>query len=144
MYKKILVPLDGSPPATSAAKHAIQIAAKFDAEVTFFHVCPNFNFINEFSIHAAIDYTQLKEDFTLQGERILANAVLEYADTDLTIHKKLMWGYPSEEIIRESKDGEYDLIVTGSRGLSAIRGYLMGSVSNRVTKHAPCPVLVVR
>ncbi len=144
MFKKILVPLDGSPPATAAAKHGIQIAAKFDAEVIFFHVCPNLNFMNEFSIHAAIDYTQLKEEFTLQGEKILANALLKYADTDLTIHKKLVWGYPSEEIIREAKEGGYDLIVTGSRGLSAIKGYLMGSVSNRVTKHAPCPVLVVR
>ncbi len=144
MYKKILVPLDGSAPAMKAAEQAIQIAARFEAKLTLFYVCPNFNFMNEFSIHAAIDYTQLREDFTLQGEKILEEALLKFSEPGLTVNKKLAWGYPSEEIIREAKEGGYNLIVTGSRGLSTVKGYLMGSVSNRVTKHAPCPVLVVR
>ncbi len=144
MYKKILVPLDGSATAIMAAAQAIDIAEKYGAQVTFLHVCPNFSFMNEFSIHAAIDYTQLKEEFTVQGEKILADALAKFPDTQVIINKKLVWGYPSEEIIQEANDGGYDLIVTGSRGLSAIKGYLMGSVSNRVTKHAPCPVLVVR
>jgi len=144
MYKKILVPLDGSDQAKMAAEQAVDIAEKFGAPVTFLHVCPNFNFMNEFSIHAAIDYTQLREEFSLQGEKILEDALVEFASRDVTITKKMVWGYPSEEIIQEATEGGYDLIVTGSRGLSAIKGYLMGSVSNRVTKHAPCPVLVVR
>jgi len=74
----------------------------------------------------------------------LEDALVEFASRDVTITKKLVWCYPSEETIQEATEGGYDLIVTGSRGLSAIKGYLMGSVSNRVTKHAPCPVLVVR
>lgn len=144
MYKKILVPLDGSVPAMTAATHAVDLAEKYGAQLTFLHVCPSFNFMNEFSIHAAIDYTQLKEEFTTQAEKILADALEKFSDTQVTINTKLVWGHPSEEIIQEANAGGYDLIVTGSRGLSAIKGYLMGSVSNRVTKHAHCPVLVVR
>ena len=143
-YSKILVPLDGSDPAVLAAKHATHIAAKFGAEVTFLYVCPVFNFINEFSIHATIDYIQIKEELTTQGNNILDFSLKEISLENIPSQRKLCWGYPAEEIIKEAKAGEYDLIVTGSRGLSMVKGYLMGSVSNRVTKHAPCPVLVVR
>jgi len=48
------------------------------------------------------------------------------------------------EICREAKEGRFDLVIMGSRGLGEIKGYLMGSVSNRVVRHASCPVLIVR
>jgi nucleotide-binding universal stress UspA family protein len=53
-------------------------------------------------------------------------------------------GDPAEEILRVAKDGGYDLIVVGHRGLSPVKAFLLGSVSNQVVSHAPCSVLVVR
>ena len=53
-------------------------------------------------------------------------------------------GDPANEIVEAAKAGGYDLIVVGHRGLSPIKAFLLGSVSDRVVAHAPCSVLVVR
>ena len=53
-------------------------------------------------------------------------------------------GDPASEIVEAAKDQGYDLIVVGHRGLSPIKAFLLGSVSDRVVAHAPCSVLVVR
>lgn len=145
MYKKILVPLDGSSRSMAAAEQAIQIAAGFGAQVVFFHVAPDIaRYVSNPGVHAAIDYNELKQEFASQGEAILEDARREFEDRGVIISKKQVWGHPSQEIIQEAEDGEYDLIIIGSRGLGEIKGFLMGSVSNRVARHAPCPVLLVR
>lgn len=53
-------------------------------------------------------------------------------------------GNPAEEIIRAAEAGSFDLILVGSQGLNAIERFLLGAVSDRVARYAPCPVLVVR
>ncbi|MEM2981913.1 MAG: universal stress protein, partial [Candidatus Bathyarchaeia archaeon] len=47
-------------------------------------------------------------------------------------------------IVNIAKEEKTDLIIIGSRGLSGVKRFLLGSVSNRVSHHAPCPVLIVR
>jgi len=54
------------------------------------------------------------------------------------------WGNPAEEILRAAEQEPADLIVLGSRGLSAIAQLILGSVATRVARHAPCSVLIVR
>jgi nucleotide-binding universal stress UspA family protein len=53
-------------------------------------------------------------------------------------------GNAAEEIIRVAEEGGFDVVVVGSQGLNAIERFLLGSVSARVMRFAPCPVLVVR
>ena len=53
-------------------------------------------------------------------------------------------GDPREEIIKAAEEWGADLVVVGARGLGAIKGFLLGSVSHAVARHAPCPVLVVK
>jgi len=53
-------------------------------------------------------------------------------------------GDPANEIVETARVGGYDLIVVGHRGLSPVKAFLLGSVSDRVVAHAPCSVLVVR
>ena len=52
-------------------------------------------------------------------------------------------GHPSRTIVKFAKDKNADLIVVGSRGLGDIEGYLLGSVSHKVTSLSDCPVLVI-
>ena len=53
-------------------------------------------------------------------------------------------GNPAEEIIRVAERGAFDLVILGAQGMNAIERFLLGSVSARVARYAPCPVLVVR
>ncbi|KAF1085347.1 putative universal stress protein [Sporotomaculum syntrophicum] len=145
MFKKILVPLDGSTPSIKAAKRAVKIAESSGAEVTFFHVQHSLeSYINLPHIFAAETYNQIREELKAQAEAILDNAIKEVDAQGVTIFKKLSSGDPGKQIIEESQEGQYDLVVMGSRGLTGIQDFLMGSVASRVSKHAPCAVLIVR
>jgi nucleotide-binding universal stress UspA family protein len=64
--------------------------------------------------------------------------------TPVCIETELAWGHPADVIVEKARQGGYHLIVMGSRGLGAISSLLLGSVSDRVVKLAPCPVLIVR
>jgi nucleotide-binding universal stress UspA family protein len=146
MYKKILVPLDGSAPSLDAAKQAVGIAAALGAQVTFLHVLPNLgSYINLPRLYASESYNKLIEEFNAQGETILDNVIKEIDTKGVTIDKKLESGAdPATKIIEVSREGQYDLIVIGNRGLTGATEYLLGSVSSRVADHAPCPVLITR
>ncbi|SFR10124.1 universal stress protein [Desulfoscipio geothermicus] len=145
MYNKILVPLDGSHRSLAATEHAIQIAAKVNANITLLHVAPNLTpLVGPYGDRLGVAQKTIVKEFETMGENILNEAMEDLKDRGVTINKKLTWGNPAQEICLEAREGNYDLIVIGSRGLSEIKGYLMGSVSNRVTRHAHCPVLIIR
>jgi nucleotide-binding universal stress UspA family protein len=57
---------------------------------------------------------------------------------------RVLEGEPREEIVREAEAWRADLVVLGARGLSAVQGFLLGSVSAGVVRHLPCPALVVK
>jgi nucleotide-binding universal stress UspA family protein len=61
-----------------------------------------------------------------------------------TVEAHVLQGDPREELVRAAEEWPADLIVMGARGLSAMAGFLLGSVSLAVARHAPCPVLVVK
>jgi nucleotide-binding universal stress UspA family protein len=60
------------------------------------------------------------------------------------IHTELIEGSPAEAIIDVAETRHSDVIVMGSRGISTLAGLLLGSTSQKVVSHAPCPVLIVR
>ncbi len=145
MYKKILVPLDGSDTANIAAGHAVELAAKTGAEVTLFHVIPALPpYVNRYGEHLGGAYQQIHSELEATGEDILKKARENLANSGVKLDVKILWGNPAEEICSEAREGNYDLIVMGSRGLGEIKGFIMGSVSNRVVRHASTPVLIVR
>ena len=55
-----------------------------------------------------------------------------------------MKGDPSEEIPKIANEEKYDLVVMGNRGLSGIKGFLLGSVSDKVSRSSECPVVIVK
>jgi nucleotide-binding universal stress UspA family protein len=79
-----------------------------------------------------------------EAEAILKTAVAELGDVTCPIHSGILEGSPAEAIIEVAKTSKSDLIVMGSRGLGQLAGLLLGSTSQKVVAHAPCPVLIVR
>ncbi|MCL5935154.1 MAG: universal stress protein, partial [Firmicutes bacterium] len=67
-----------------------------------------------------------------------------YSGMGVNIDTKITKGNAAYEICNEAKNGRYDLIIMANRGLGEIKGYLLGSVSNRVVRHAGCSVLIIK
>lgn len=145
MYEKILVPLDGSPKSVEAAQHALSLASDLNGTVTLLYVVnaihPN---LNTYGDRLGGQEQIIRNHLQELGEETLSDVYERLKDMGVELNTKLVWGNPADMICEEAKAGKYDLIVMGSRGLSQIKSYLLGSVSSRVTRHAPCPVLIVR
>jgi nucleotide-binding universal stress UspA family protein len=155
LFKKILVPLDGSEHSLRALDVAVQIAKKFDSKITLIHVysvavrpavVPEPTPMATFGIPVMTpaEVSSVIEATRKAGARILAEGEQKVKAEGLEADMKLEEGHAVQEIIRVSKEGGYDLIVIGARGISKLREILLGSVSDAVIHHATCPVLVVK
>ena len=127
---RILAAIDGSKNSIKSLQRAADLASTFDAKITVMYImeCGLFGLKPK----AAQD----------AGERIFSKALEEVKKIKVT--KRLESGSPSEKIIEVAKNEGYDLIVVGSRGLSRTERFFLGSVSDDVSHHAPCSVLVAR
>ncbi len=135
--KRILVGIDGSSNSNKAASFAAKIAKQFDAEVTLlFVVSPSDHDM------LAGKSTTMNEENRGFGEQRLKNAESTFTETGVNFDTDIEFGHAAEKILQVSERG-YDLVVVGNRGLSAVRGFLMGSVSSQVAQHSKVPVVVV-
>ncbi|MHB0869575.1 MAG: universal stress protein [Chloroflexota bacterium] len=141
LIERILVPTDGSTEALAAADYAAEVARVFGAEVTILHVVgvPR---IPEYFLKAP--ETQLRQQFIDAGKAILAMTQKSFSGAGIPATTELREGRPGDVIVLTALQGKYDLIVMGSRGLEPSESLMLGSVSEFVARHAPCPVLIVR
>ncbi len=140
MFEKILLAVDGSEHALRAAKVAAELArtvhAKFLRIVVAYDGIPAY--LGEPNLQSAIE-SQLKH-----ANEILQKAVEAVGDVPAEIHTELIEGSAAEAIIDVAKTRESSIIVMGSRGMGTLTGLVLGSTSQKVVSHAPCPVLIVR
>ena len=139
MFEKILVPLDGSEYSITALKMAVQMAHKFNGKITLIHVYSIGGLaISPTPVHEFI------EAIRKVGTGILADGEKRVKAEGVQVETLLMEGHAVEQIVKVCRENKFDLIVMGARGLSRIKEMLLGSVSDGVTRHAYCPVLVVK
>jgi nucleotide-binding universal stress UspA family protein len=139
MFKKILAPVDGSPNSHKSLKYAVDLAKKYEANITIIHVAerPIYGYLSEeYVVSENLD--QIKKD----SEKLLLERKTEVMNEGLKVDAILTDGDPGQEILKTSEG--YDLIVMGSRGLGLTKSLLLGSVSNKILHHADKPVLIVR
>ncbi|CAB3288320.1 UspA domain protein [Methanocaldococcus lauensis] len=141
MYKKIVVPTDGSDVSIEAAKHAIVIAKKFDAEIYAIYVVDVSPFVG---IPAEGTWELISEVLREEGEEALKKIKKMAEDNDVEVHTEMIEGVPAKEIVEYAEKKEADLIVMGTTGKTGLERILLGSVAERVIKNAHCPVLVVK
>ncbi len=128
--RRVLVAVDGSEQANKALDHAVAIAKNFGATITLLHV-------------EEAKLFDLKPEIVKKvGEEILLEA--ESRIEGVNFDKSLRTGSPAETIVKTALLGDFDLIVMGSRGLSSVKRFLLGSVSADVSMHARTSVLLVR
>lgn len=152
MFEKILVPVDGSIQSEKALKTAIGIAEKCSGKITLIHVYSKPGILAEPpqyppSNEAALASTELlRFDNAIQkaAAEILAKGEKEAKSKAVVVEKLLRKGHVVEEILKASKEGEFDLIVMGSRGEGIMRELFLGSTTEGVVRHSSTSVLVVK
>ncbi|MCK4498514.1 universal stress protein [Candidatus Bathyarchaeota archaeon] len=151
LFNRILVPLDGSEHSLRALEIAAEIAKNFDSQLTLIHVYSRTPVVNvsPFLMKDSIALAQETAATVVEAKRKTGSEILAEGEKrgdakGIQTEKLLREGHTIEEILKTVKTGEFSLIVMGARGLSRIREILLGSVSDGATRHAPCPVLVIK
>ncbi len=141
-WKKILCPIDFSEPARAAMTAAVELSRQFDAELTLFHSyqLPGYT-LPEGSVVAS---PKMLQELADQAEAHLAEwkAIAEKLGARKVETAKGI-GDPALEVVEVAREGGYDLIVLGTHGRTGIRHALLGSITERVVRHARCPVLTI-
>jgi nucleotide-binding universal stress UspA family protein len=141
-FRNILCPIDFSPGSREAMRVAIDLLAGKDARLQLVHVfTPPYVYGPEAAFPETM-MVQLRED----AERELAKWKDEAAAVaGDRVTSRLVVGTPWHELIELAKQSPaVDLIVMGTHGRTGLKHVLLGSVAEKVVRHAPCAVLVVR
>ncbi|MHB0868039.1 MAG: universal stress protein [Chloroflexota bacterium] len=149
MYRRILVPLDGSPLAEAALPHATAVARRFDAGLTLLQV------VSTLPVATTVDTTA-----TAGAETVLAveaieateQAAVEYLNevahrpelAGIPVEVEVVRGGPAREIVRQAQRGKADLIVMSTHGRSGLGRLVFGSVADEVLREAGIPILLIR
>src|SRR2546429_487271 len=140
--KKILVPIDFSAQSKKAMDYALSFAKQFNAEVMLLHVieltplpAPPLTIVQDETTQAAVHENAAKHLAEWRNEISSQAAVKASVRNGIS---------PHAEIVNAATEGNVDLIVLGTQGRTGLAHFLIGSTAERVVRHAPCPVLVVR
>ncbi len=146
MFKTILAATDGSDHGTLAVALAADLAEKYDAKFTLLNVVDNREPTPHERHLAEIEYGSVSAGI----RETLAEGVLEKAARSAKlkgakrVETRVEFGDAAPVILATAKECGADLIVLGSRGLSDLRGLMMGSVSHKVANLAEVTVLTVK
>lgn len=141
MFKKLLVPVDGSEPANAAVELAVDIARSQGGTVVFCHVVDIVPLI-AIGGSTTMDPTVIVESQRELGEQYLASAAERARAAGLDPRTALVEGETVQSILDLARREEADAIVMGSHGRGGIARMVLGSKTEGVLRRAPVPVMV--
>lgn len=148
--KKILAPTDLSHLSQAGVRYALQLAKDMGAEVTVYHVVSEDEIIRygeEIKERLAANYAFRPPDSILGSYQMELSRFLNDHFSDLTpwvkIREKVELGRPDKNIVDRARVEASDLIVISTHGRTGLSHMLMGSVTEKVVRSAPCPVLSI-
>jgi len=141
--RRILVPVDFSDTSRKALLYAVPFATAFNAEVEVVHV------VQPYTVPAEVGY--MPPELTVSPQE-LANSAREELNklcareigARARFQVQVREGVPWPEVIAAARETNADLIILATHGWTGLKHVFLGSVAERVVRHAPCPVLVVR
>ena len=140
VIRRVLVPIDFSPPSREALAFVLPLVEKFHAELHLVHV-----FAPDYPLSSMMALPLIVPDVDVEG-RVRSHLKSVAKKEAIVIRQENMHairGRPFEEICRLARDLQIDLIATATRGRTGLKHLVLGSTAERVVRHAPCPVLVV-
>ena len=140
MYRKILLAYDGSEGANRALEVGVQLAQIHGAELWALAVeekLPRFS--------GTIDEVQEEKQFANdQYGKLLEAAKVKAKEAGIELKTLMRPGHPAQTIVAVAKEGKFDLVLVGHTGLSGVWAAFLGTTAEKVSRHAPCSVLIVR
>ncbi len=141
---KILVPFDFSERSEKSLRWAVGMAEKWQAHILLFHVVSSSTpplMTTEVATEGFYDMAEMEADLQQDADQRIKEVAAK--EKTVNIETEVRVGEPFWDICRTAEEEEVDLIVMGSHGRTGLAHVLLGSVAERVVRHAPCPVLVV-
>jgi nucleotide-binding universal stress UspA family protein len=142
--KTILVPCDFSPYSEHAYSWALGLAEKWGAKVVLVHAAQLFSHMAYPESVYLLDLKKMEDEIIGDAEKRLQEFVAKKGASPVVVEPRAVTGDPFWEICQTAEQEHADLIVMGSHGRTGLAHVLLGSVAERVVRHAPCPVLVAR
>lgn len=137
--KKILIATDGSEYTNQAVDFGLWLAKQLGADVTALYVVDQTPFMSSPMDSSIVSVYSLLEN---EGKRAVEDVRKKGEELSVKVTPMVLEGSPTRKIVETSAD--FDLVILGTLGRSALSKLFMGSVAERVTRYASCPVLVVR
>ncbi len=138
-FEKLLVPIDDSEHSRHAFRYALGLAKTQGASVALLHCHPHIPMLIGGDARK-----KLVAEYVKAAEVLLAPYVARFRELVGEPAVLIREGRPGDVIVDEAGNGDYDLVIMGSRGLSDLGGMLVGSSAHRVLSAARCPVLIAR
>ncbi len=143
--ERILVPVDYSDCSRAALRFAVGLAEPFGATLDIVHAWDRPSYVGDVMVTSA-DLISGKSLFKLieqNAERDLDEFLKSVDLPPGSRHGRLIAGDPASALLQEVKQGQYDLVVTGTHGRTGLSHLLLGSVAEKLSRLSPVPVLTV-
>ncbi|MBQ6813049.1 MAG: universal stress protein [Methanobrevibacter sp.] len=138
MYKKIILPTDGSEYSTREILRATKLLSE-DGEVIILSVATE---LRKTAFHRTKDIEKLNQESIEEAEEYV-QAMKEGFDDSVNVRTEVRVGFPSDEIIKLAEEEGADLIIIASSGKSGLHRFIIGSVAENVLKNSEIDVLLV-
>ncbi|MDB6155275.1 MAG: Stress protein UspA-like protein [Chthoniobacteraceae bacterium] len=137
--KNILVPIDFSETSRKALQYAVPFAKQFGSRITLLHVVDFTMYPQELG-YIQFDLVEMLE----AQKKNLAELAERSIASELLSQNIVRYGIAWNTVIEVARETQADLIITTTHGYTGFKHVLLGSTAERIVRHAPCPVLVVR
>lgn len=142
--RRVLAPTDFSDNSLPAVRYAAELAEKFGAELVLLHIVQDLALVLPDAVMPTPVMAPDLGELTGSARASLAKLAADLNLDRLNPRVEVRVGTPVTVIEEAARDLKADLICVGTHGRTGLAHLLLGSVAERVVRHAPCPVLVVR
>jgi len=154
MYRNIVVPLDGSEIAEQVLPYVKDLIRGRTVKVHLISIAPLAVSVAAPAPVRMYPLVMSRADLEMHAQErdrieeelrnYLRGIAVDIPRNGITVHEEIRFGEPAEEIIAYAEDTEADLIAMCTHGRAGLARWAYGSVAEKVMRHAPCPVLLVR
>jgi nucleotide-binding universal stress UspA family protein len=138
MIRRILLPTDGSAFSQRAADYALELAKKLNATIVSVHIV-------RMSAPKSLDTKNIESEAARRAKTCFESVKSKAKEAGIEVETKVLISRSVREaLLEEIEEYNYDLTVMGAHGLSGVKKFILGSVSDAVVRHASKPVLLVK